>query len=290
MINQEIVEKIYDIIDESCVVLYNKLKMNYFDSLLATCKNIMNKEISQDFDEEELLYLKDLYSYFYVNKFDAEDIRKAMQYLFIKTFKEMGYQNVVTPDSISFLIAYLLKKMFKGKMIKILDPFVGSGNLLLSLVNNYEHSEAIGIDNDEQLIRLAQLNANMQEKAIPFYIQDPFTYKLDNIDVIVSDIKDIDIKRFISNYILSLADDGVMMLVISHKKIDLIDKKLMYGIIDLPKTYFKNDRKSIVIIKNKKSKDKKFLLGIMPDGKNLNETKKFMENLDQWFNKEEEND
>ena len=80
----------------------------------------------------------------------------------------------MTPDTIGMFIGYLLNKFIKNNTYRLLDPAVGTGNLLTAVMNQEldKSVEGIGVEIDDLLIKLAYINANLQEHPIQFYNQD----------------------------------------------------------------------------------------------------------------------
>lgn len=291
MINQEKIEEIFDIINEGCVYLYDKFKMNYLDSVLLITKNIMDSD-TIDMDEEFVAdYVKILDKF--GSDYNVEEIRKALQYVTLNAFKEIRYDNQITPDSIVVFFNYLIDKLFKKQGLAILDPMVGSGNLLLGIANSREESILYGIDNEEIMINVAKMFGDMIEP-INLYYQDTLSVRLKNMDLIVSDIPcDVDLTYDVICYHLdSLKENGYMVLLIDNefftkvneeKKKQINEVSTMLGIVELPEEFFKQKQKSIVIIKKSKEPIKDFLLAKMPKVSDMDAMNKFIKKIELWF-------
>lgn len=291
MVNQEKIEEIFDIINEGCIFLYEKCKMNYLDSVLMITKNIMDRT-TIDLDDEivdEYIKIIDNFS----DEYNVEEVRRALQYVVLNAFKEIRYENQITPDSIVVFFNYLVDKLYGKKEISILDPMVGSGNLIMGIANNRENSFLYGIDNEEIMINVAKMMGDMIEP-INLYFQDTLTVRLKNMDLIVSDIPcDVELTYKVINYHLdSLVDDGYMILLIDNDFFTNINEKIkkeisavstMLGIIELPKEFFKQKQKSVVIIKKSKETIKDFLLAKMPNVNDLEQMNNFIKKIEQWF-------
>jgi len=81
----------------------------------------------------------------------------------------------MTPDSIGLFVSYLMQKfMADYDQYSLLDPAVGTGNLLTTILNQQsdQNIHATGIDVDDLLIKLAYAGANLLKHPIQFYNQD----------------------------------------------------------------------------------------------------------------------
>jgi site-specific DNA-methyltransferase (adenine-specific) len=105
-----------------------------------TVKNLLAGEVLFEFEDEEKEEepqkicdkIKDV-------DFSVEDVRKAIQSIVLRGFKEMRIPNGnTTPDTLGILAAYLFTKVHKEKEISILDPLCGTGNLLFTVANYLE--------------------------------------------------------------------------------------------------------------------------------------------------------
>ena len=72
-----------------------------------------------------------------LNNPDKEEIRKAIQLAILKGMKKSVQVNhQMTPDAIGLLVSYFVKEMTKDKKeLSILDPALGTGNLLYTIMN-----------------------------------------------------------------------------------------------------------------------------------------------------------
>lgn len=303
MINQEKIELMYDIIDESCNILFETKKINYLNALIESCNNILNGYVSGNIDDEIIEKLENLYEKLN-DDFKLEEIRKALQYLILNAFKEVRYKNGdLTPDSIAFLMAYLASKLLKKKGIKIYDPLVGSANLLTAVSNFLNEDDIYGTDNNEIMIKLASIVCNMQDYDAKLTLGDTLLSSYSDMDLIVSDVPSYDDDNiyfpyeFVIKHINSLKDNGYMILLLpnaffEHKDVkirDIINKDMnMIGLIELPKEFFKSDPKSIVILEKSKRPIKEFLLVQIPNMDDSVKVNRVLNKIENWFKKMEE--
>jgi len=302
MINQDNVEKLFDLLDESATILYESLKIPYLEGLVKTCENILANSVEVE-NEEINKKLFSLISKVNKIEFKKEEIRKAFQYACLKGLKHQNISNQrITPESIGLFISYLVEKLYNLDKITILDPLIGSGNLIASLANNLEKDvQLVGVDKELTSYKLSQALFGMLEYGENVYYQDILTFKNIVSDLIVTDFSGIgqnatyDILKHLNKL---LRDDAFLISVIDNTFFD--DEKLkdfiyevkeywhFFGMIVLPKILFKNNEKSIFILQ-KIGKDfikpKKFLVTELPDFNNESEMITVIAQLNDWFEK-----
>ena len=161
MVDSKKIEEIFDIFQECAIFLYDNFKMNYYDSIVMIAKNILDPD-TIDMDKEYILKYKRRINRFKDN-YNVEELRKGLNYVFLNCFKEMRWTINMTPDSICYIVNYLVDKLYPKKQISILDPLIGSGNLLYSVSNNRNVSSLYGIDNDDVAINLSSIMGNFIE-------------------------------------------------------------------------------------------------------------------------------
>ena len=291
MVDEKKIEEIFDIFQECAIFLYDNLKLNYYDSILMIANNLLD-ESTIDIDKSLVLKHKRRLNKF-KDSYNVEELRKGLNYVFLNCFKEMNWPITITPDVVVHLINYLVDKLYPKKQISILDPLVGTANLLYGVSNNRNVSALYGIDNSDVMINLSKVMGNFIEPINLFY-QDTLTVELENFDLIISDLpNDVDFTYdFINHHIDSLKEERFMILLlgnefftnINKEKKELIDSKAsMVGIIELPDNFFKENKKSIVILKRSADKVKNFLIAKMPNVSDNNAMKEFLNKIELYF-------
>ncbi|TQR18447.1 class I SAM-dependent methyltransferase [Psychrobacillus vulpis] len=128
----------------------------------------------------------------FVQNAEKEQIRKAVQLAILKGMKKSAQVNhQMTPDAIGLLVAYFVKEMTKEKKeLTILDPALGTGNLLYTIMNALpKENHAFGVEIDELLIQLAAQTAELLTSDIQLFRQDALKPLLiDPVDIVVSDL------------------------------------------------------------------------------------------------------
>lgn len=127
-----------------------------------------------------------------IQEAEKEQIRKAVQLAILKGMKKSVQVNhQMTPDAIGLLVGYFVKEMAKDKKeLAILDPALGTGNLLYTIMNILPtENHAFGVEIDELLIQLSAQTAELLACDIQLFRQDALKPLLiDPVDIVVSDL------------------------------------------------------------------------------------------------------
>ncbi|MGG1689449.1 class I SAM-dependent methyltransferase [Heyndrickxia ginsengihumi] len=188
------VEKIFEVLNESSQILQHSLSCTYLEALAETGENLFEGKILQEgLKDNTIKKLEDLYHHFNIGEFSKEQVRKAYQLAMLKGMKDYVQANhQMTPDTIGLFMSYLISKfMDRVQAYSMLDPAVGTGNLLTTILNQQENKNitAYGVEIDEILIKLAYVGANLQQQQIEFFNQDSLAHLfIDPVDVVVCDL------------------------------------------------------------------------------------------------------
>jgi len=302
MVIEANVEKLFDVLDESAILYYEKLKIPYLEGLVKVCENIIANSVETKSSElsfalkEKMDLIKDI-------EFNKEEIRKAFQYACLKGLKHQNISNqMITPESIGIFISYLVEKLYNLKDFTIFDPLVGSGNLITGLANNLEGDiTLIGVDKEMTYYKLSQAIFGMLEYGEAIFYQDVLTFNNILADLIVTDFSGVnqsDIYKIIKHVNSLLRDDAFFISVIDNEFFDddlikdfiyeVKDIWHFFGMIVLPMTIFKNNHKSIFILQKIGKnfiRPKKFLVADLPDFNNEIEMTKVINQINDWFEK-----
>lgn len=174
----EKLEKIFSFINEKSEQFEQSSESTYLEGVLNTLEDILDQKID------------------WIGK-DAskEEIRKAIQLAILKGMRKSSQPNhQMTPDSLGLLVGYFVEQFVEEKLndgaVSILDPAVGTGNLLLTVMNMMDGKTfATGIEVDETLIRLAADTAELVQQPLMLYHQDALQKMLvDPVDIVVCDL------------------------------------------------------------------------------------------------------
>lgn len=319
------VEDLFAVLNETAETIAKELNVPYIEALSETGENIFHGAILQEeLSEISVKSLKRKYESVKIDLFSNEELRKAYQLAILKGLKEGAHPNhQMTPDTIGLFLGYLVNKFIGTKKeITLLDPAVGTGNLLTTILNSLavETVDSFGIDVDDLLVRLAYINANLQEHPVQFFNQDSLEPLLvDPVDFVVSDLpvgyypnaegaKKYVLKAseghsyahhlFIEQSLNYTKSEGYLFLIVPNslfetkeapKLNELIrEKAFIQGFIQLPSNLFKEEQhaKSILVLQKKGSEvsaPKHAMLVNLPKFSNKEAMQSIMKQIEEWF-------
>ncbi|EUJ33287.1 adenine-specific methyltransferase [Listeria floridensis FSL S10-1187] len=281
----ETTPKVFQVLDETAIILQNVLEMSYLEAVYETSENLFQNDVLQkdELTAEQVKKLEEKYQMIQLEDFSSEEIRKSFQLALLKGMKHgIQVNHQMTPDSIGFILAYLVEKAVEGKkQISVLDPAVGTGNLLTTLVNQLKlHSgdkievAATGVEVDDLLISLALVGSDLERVEMTLLHQDGLANLLvDPVDVVISDLpvgyypddnraEDYELRRedghsyahflFIEQGMRYTKPGGYLFFIVPENmfgtedfaKLDRYIKKygFLEGIIKLPESLFQSEK------------------------------------------------
>lgn len=320
------VETLFSIFDSSAVVLRKELDVTYLEALVETGDNLFEGAILQEeLSESAIERLNREYSTFNEETYKGEEIRKAFQLAILKGMKEGVQANhEMTPDAVGMFMSYLFYKFMKGQNeITVLDPAIGTGNLMTTVFNSAQENvtmSGFGVEVDEVLIKLALVNANLQKHAIEFFHQDGLApLYIDPVDAVVSDLpvgyypneigaSEYKLKAdegmsyahhlFIEQSVKHTKEGGYLFFLVPNfifesdqaPKLHAFIKETCFiqGLLQLPVSMFKNEKnaKSIFVLQKKGpsvTMPKQALLVELPKFSNMKAMEDIMDQLNTWF-------
>ncbi|MFP7299498.1 class I SAM-dependent methyltransferase [Neobacillus niacini] len=317
------VEELFTLFNETALVLQEELSCTYLEALAETGENLFHGSVLQEeVSEITVKRLEKQYNEINLDNFSKEEIRKAFQLVILKGMKENVQPNhQMTPDSVGMLISYLVDKFMKQPTFRLLDPAIGTGNLVSTVLNQLQKNvQSIGIDIDDLLIKLAYVNANLQEHPIELFNQDSLEpLFIDPVDAVIADLpvgyypndvraQDYQLKApeghsyahhlFIEQSVTHTAPLGYIFLIIpnglfeseqSQQLREFFKKEvIVQGVLQLPVSMFnnKNAAKSILVLQKKGEgivAPKQALLVNLPSLSNAVEMDKILKNINKWF-------
>ena len=185
---------------EAVQVLQKAIDYSYVEALGETLQNIASGNQTQQVegqpDATTIAQLNEAYTDLALESFTKEQIRRMIQYTFLKAAKEDGLQtnHQMTPDSIGLLVAFMVERLTENKETLTLADFAcGSGNLLstvqLFLQESGKTIQTTAIDNDEVLVHLALQSFALESLEVRVMLQDGLSDLLvDPIDIAISDL------------------------------------------------------------------------------------------------------
>lgn len=318
------VEKLFTAFNETADLLKEELSCTYLEALAETGENMFHGNVLQDeLSEISKKRLEKAYKEIQLEDFTKEEIRKGFQLAILKGMQEHVQPNhQMTPDSVGIFIGYLVNKFIARKDYVLLDPAIGTGNLLATVLNQQpDHSiESVGVEIDDLLIRLAFVNANLQKHTLELFNQDSLApLFVDPADAVICDLpvgfypddlraSDYEMKAaeghtysqhlFIEQSTKHVKAGGYLFLIIPNGLFeseqspllhDFIKKHLIIqGVLQLPESLFKNKlaAKSILILQ-KNGPDVKppaqALLAQLPKLSDGDAVSRILGKIDSWF-------
>ncbi len=310
----EHLELFYDCVDQSNDILYEAFHKSYFDLIEMTVQNILAGEVVCDCDEETKNKLNQIYDQLVGVDFTVEDVRKAMQAIFLKGFKEMRILNGnTTPDTLGIFIAYLITKLNANKKITILDPLCGTGNLLHTVINHLDKEcTSFACDHDVWMTKLTKMVSDLLGIPVELYLQDTRNLSLKDMDCILFDMPNVILEEKksyfpyedILHYKEMLKPDGAMIAILgsdffNYDKNQEFKKQLLQdcsiiGLIELPDSMFVAKPKIILVIQKCMLDKKNCFMVKLPSFTDVKEFNKSLMEIEAWFennknNRSEEN-
>nr|WP_172598647.1 class I SAM-dependent methyltransferase [Ligilactobacillus agilis] len=200
MVGIEKIEQTFTSLKEAVALLQKELQVSYLDALIETGDNLLAKEVHVEDGlptAEIKTRLEELYANAQLAGLTTEQRRQVMQLLLLQAYKQEKIQanHQMTPDTIGFLVEYLLEKVLPKKQgLALLDLTVGTGNLLTAILsklnqNGWPKIQAYGVDNDDTLITLASMATQIEQISVDLFHQDALdSLLLPKVDVVVSDL------------------------------------------------------------------------------------------------------
>lgn len=298
-------ELFYDCVDQSNDILYEAFHKPYFDLIEMTVNNILSGEVVCDCDEETKNKLNHVYDQMAEIDFTVEDVRKAMQAIFLKGFKEMRISNGnTTPDTLGIFIAYLITKLNIEKKITILDPLCGTGNLLHTVINHLDKEcTSFACDHDVWMTKLTKMVSDLLGIPVEIFLQDTRNLSLRDMDFILFDMPNVALEdkkgyfpyEAILHYSKMLKPNGSIIGIVSDDffnydknqefKKQLLQDCSIVGLVELPDSMFVARPKSIVVIQKCKIDKKNCFMVKLPSFTDVKEFNKSLMEIEAWFEK-----
>lgn len=327
------IEKLFNDFLDCVKCLQEALNVSFGDALTETFDNLENKQIKVELgapDKKTIQELSHKYARLNYNKLSNKLKLQIFTYLTLKAVNEDGLDvnQMPTPPAISTVIAMFMLKLLPKEKLIITDPAIGTGNLLFSVINQLKsanHSksdfELYGIDNDEEMLSFADIEAHLSNIDIELFCQDALTpWMFNSPDVVVSDLPvgyyplDKNAKNFatksenghslahllfIEQIIKNLKAGGYAFLIGPQNILSgkggsdfmpwLSDKVYLRAIIELPDSAFQNkfNQKSIVVFQNhgKYIRNSEVFLTKLDSFKSEQDLIKLNVKLNEWYTK-----
>ena len=183
--NFEKIEQAYALLLENVQEIQNELLTSFYDALIEQNGSYLDGNIELDSVRQNNEKLKAL-------KLNKEEWRRAYQFLLMKAAQTEPLQanHQFTPDSIGFILTFLIDQLSKKEHIDILEIGSGMGNLVETILNNTQKNvDYLGLELDDLLIDISASIADVMDAKVSFVQGDAVRPQvLKESDVIISDL------------------------------------------------------------------------------------------------------
>ncbi|MGT2926929.1 class I SAM-dependent methyltransferase [Streptococcus cuniculipharyngis] len=183
--NFEKIERAYELMLENTQTLQNDLQTHFYDALIEQNAYYLSGQVANELVAKNNRQLSQL-------ALSKEEWRRAFQFLFIKANQTETLQinHQFTPDSIGFILLFILESLSTKAELSILEIGSGTGNLAQTLLNNSSKQlDYMGVEVDDLLIDLSASIADVMGAELSFVQEDAVRPQLIKAsDVIVSDL------------------------------------------------------------------------------------------------------
>ncbi|HIW70503.1 MAG TPA: class I SAM-dependent methyltransferase, partial [Candidatus Limosilactobacillus merdipullorum] len=141
---QQTPQQLFQLFDQGTEILQSALRSSYLDAMLENIENVIDNEVQVEDevpDPATVKKLQEIYQQLDIANADAEALRQLVQLSFLKVIRKDAIQanHQMTPDTIGFLMAFLIEKVTKiNRSYSIFDPAVGTANLLTTVINQLQ--------------------------------------------------------------------------------------------------------------------------------------------------------
>ncbi len=200
MANEDL-KRLYDVLEVTTARLHQELKTSYLDAAIESGENLMNQAVHQEDGlpgAKTVAWLQAQYAQANWHDYSPEELRQALQLVLVKAVQVDGIEpnKQVTPDAMASLATFVVTTFYPKipAELTVVDPTVGSGNLLFAVMNQLRNAAKItvhglGIDNDETLLAFAGMSSALQQLDVQLFHQDALDSGLvQDADIVVADL------------------------------------------------------------------------------------------------------
>ncbi|RSJ75267.1 class I SAM-dependent methyltransferase [Streptococcus cristatus] len=308
----EKIERAFHLLLENVQNIQNALGTNFYDALIEQ----NGIYLDGDTDLQEILKNNDKLRALHLTK---EEWRRAYQFIFMKASQTEPLQanHQFTPDSVGFLLSFLIDQLAQDERVDLLEIGSGTGNLAETLLNHTKKNmDYLGLEIDDLLIDLSASIAEVMNSKAHFAQGDAVRPQvLKESDLIVSDLPvgyypdDAVAARYEvaspdertyahhllmeqslkylkpGGYAIFLAPNNLLTSPQSHLlKKWLLSSAQLLAMISLPEKIFasRQNAKSIFVLKKQGESDTQPFIYPLQDLQSQDEILKFRESFQNW--------
>ncbi|KAA9301670.1 MULTISPECIES: class I SAM-dependent methyltransferase [Aerococcus] len=200
----EHIQAAYDQLNQANQVMMEALDFSYTEAWHENLQNIANgvlQVVDGQPDAETAQKIQALYDQIKWTDFSASERLQVLQLIFLEAERQDQLQanHQMTPPGIAILLTYFANRLLqtggqaKQETLKLFDPTVGTGNLLLMLERGLEeagyHVASAGYDNDDLLLAIADQSFKFMDRTAQLYYGDVLqNLLLEPVDLVVADL------------------------------------------------------------------------------------------------------
>lgn len=181
----EKIERAFHLLLENVQNIQNVLGTNFYDALIEQ----NGIYLDGDTELQEILKNNEKLRALHLTK---EEWRRAYQFIFMKASQTEPLQanHQFTPDSVGFLLSFLIDQLAQDERVDLLEIGSGTGNLAETLLNHTQKNmDYLGLEIDDLLIDLSASIAEVMNSKAHFVQGDAVRPQvLKESDLIVSDL------------------------------------------------------------------------------------------------------
>lgn len=285
----------FDKMNQANSLLKESLRVNNIESLAETLTDISDGSVYVENgvpDKETVAKLENIYAEMKKLNLTPLQLKQAITVSIIKAQKDdkAEVNKLMTPDAIGLitsLIAYEVLNVQGKKDVNIVDPTVGTGNLLIEVIEQLNMTDkfninAAALDNDDALVSLTKSFSEVMNLNLDAYHQDSVAdWDITDIDLAVADLPvgyypiDDNAKNFktksdkghsyahhllIEQTMNNLNDGGIGIFIVPSqifqtdqaKKLSewMVSSVYLQAVLDLPTSLFasKEAQKAVVVL------------------------------------------
>lgn len=295
MAEENEMQNYFDLLNQASTLLQKSLSSSHTDALAETLTNLADGKVYVENgapDADTVEKLEEIYSQIKQISLSQVQLKQAITVNIIQAQRQdkVEVNKLMTPDTIGLiasLIAFEIFSAMNKTTINMIDPTIGTGNLLIEFIEQLKMAgqfdiNVAGIDNDETLIGLAKSFSEVMNLNLDAYHQDGIAeWDVTDIDFALADLPvgyypiDDNAAKFktkaeeghsyahhllIEQTMNNLNDGGVAMFVVPSaifqtdqaKKLSewMVSNVYLQAVLDLPSNLFasKEAQKAIVVL------------------------------------------
>lgn len=196
------IEELFKQLVATTSVLQDALKANNHDALAENMHDLLTGEVFVENgapDAKTVAELENAYKQMSLSGYSTKELLEIMQLAILKAEKDDNTEvnKLMTPSSVTIIASLVIHELIKSvnsDSLSVVDPTVGTGNLLLQVLNNIKAANdisltGIGIDNDDSLLSLADSYSQLLDINLDLYHQDSVAlWPVSDVDFVISDL------------------------------------------------------------------------------------------------------